>query len=174
MVVTDPEATLLTACQNGYGKRTPFGANQVEEGADTTEDDTSSSARYRTQKRGGKGLRDIKATDRNGPVVGIIRVDDDDEVLMMTSGGKIQRIRASDVGVIGRNTQGVRIMTIDGEDTLAAVVRVPQEEGDEEVIGEDASESPAAEATVDATDAKAGDTAETEANDDDDEGSEGE
>ena len=133
MVVADPEATLLTACQNGYGKRTDFGLNAQSEGDDLSEAETSSSAKYRTQKRGGKGLRDIKATDRNGPVIGICRVDDDDEVLMMTAGGKIQRIKASDVGVIGRNTQGVRIMSLDGEDTLAAVVRVPKEEGEEEV-----------------------------------------
>lgn len=137
MVVADPDATLLTACQNGYGKRTSFGANAAtDEAPETTEEETSSSAKYRTQKRGGKGLRDIKATDRNGPVIGIIRIDDDDEVLMMTAGGKIQRILASDVSVIGRNTQGVRIMSLGSDDTLAAVVRVPQEEGDEEVIGE--------------------------------------
>ena len=135
MVVADPEATLLTACLNGYGKRTDFGLNASTDESET-EDETSSSAKYRTQKRGGKGLRDIKATDRNGPVIGIIRVDDDDEVLMMTSGGKIQRIKASDVSVIGRNTQGVRIMSLGDDDSLAAVVRVPKEEGDEEVIGE--------------------------------------
>lgn len=134
MVVADPNATLLTACQHGYGKRTPFGANATTE--ESSEDETSSSAKYRTQNRGGKGLRDIKATDRNGPVIGIVRVDDDDEVLMMTAGGKIQRIKASDVGVIGRNTQGVRIMSLGTDDSLAAVVRVPKEEDDEEVIGE--------------------------------------
>ena len=132
MVVADPDATLLTACQNGYGKRTGFGANATEDD-DANEEESSSSAKYRTQNRGGKGLRDIKTTDRNGPVIGICRVDDDDEVLMMTAGGKIQRIAASDVGVIGRNTQGVRIMSLGDNDTLAAVVRVPKEEGEEEV-----------------------------------------
>ena len=135
MVVADPDATLLTACEKGYGKRTHFGANAVEEGE--AEDESSSSAKYRTQNRGGKGLRDIKATDRNGPVVGIVRVDDDDEVLMMTAGGKIQRIRAADISVIGRNTQGVRIMSLSDGDTLAAIVRVPQEEEDDEVAGEE-------------------------------------
>ena len=134
MVVADPEATLLTVCQNGYGKRTPFGANS--ESAESQEE-SSSSARYRTQKRGGKGLRDIKATDRNGPAIGICRIDDDDEILMMTARGKIQKIRASDVSVIGRNTQGVRIMNLDKDDTLAAVVRVPQEEDDGSATEED-------------------------------------
>ncbi len=132
MVVADPDATLLTACENGYGKRTPFGPNASTEGEDDSTDDTSSSARYRTQKRGGKGLRDIKASDRNGGVIGIVRVDDDDEILMMTAGGKLQRIRASDVSVIGRNTQGVRIMTLGDNDSLAALVRVPQEEETDE------------------------------------------
>ena len=147
MVVTDPEATLLTACQKGYGKRTPFGANDPLTGTrvesdETTEtevvdvappdepaeDDESSSARYRTQRRGGKGIRDIKTTDRNGPVVNIVSVRDDDELLMISAGGKIQRIAARDVSVIGRNTQGVRIMSLDDDDTLAAVVRVPPED----------------------------------------------
>jgi DNA gyrase subunit A len=162
MVVADPDATLLTACQNGYGKRTPFGPNaapgEVTPLADGGESDatapeppasglqspaseeaegdsSSSGFRYRTQNRGGKGLRDIKTTDRNGPVVSIVRVDDTDELLMMTGRGKIQRIKASDVSVIGRNTQGVKIMTLDEADSLTAVVRVPKDanEGDEQV-----------------------------------------
>jgi DNA gyrase subunit A len=158
MVVADPGATLLTACEHGYGKRTWFGPNAPEVGAEPpageedngaekahveepepeeTEEEGgeghSSGNRYRTQRRSGLGLRDIKTTARNGRVVAIARVDDQDEVLMMTARGKIQRIRASDISVIGRNTQGVRIMTLDEDDTLAAVVRVPQEEngGDE-------------------------------------------
>jgi DNA gyrase subunit A len=140
MVVAEPTATLLTACARGYGKRTPFGAALAgdDEPEDTNheedlsrtpgDDDTSSSQRYRVQRRGGKGLRDIKATARNGPVIGIARVGDDDELLMMTARGKIQRVQAAEISVIGRNTQGVRIMTLDDSDTLAAVVRVPREE----------------------------------------------
>ena len=162
MVVADPDATLLTVCEKGYGKRTNFGPNAEavegpppadEEGpdeivtpaldaaqetrdairggdaADEAEDEEGPSGqRYRTQRRGGKGLRDIKTTDRNGPVIGIVRVDDRDEVLMMTARGKLQRIAAADISVIGRNTQGVRIMSLDEGDTLVAVVRVPPEE----------------------------------------------
>ena len=94
----------------------------------TEEEGSSSGARYRTQRRGGKGLRDIKTTDRNGRVIGITRVDDDDELLMMTARGKIQRIAAREISVIGRNTKGVRIMSLDEGDTLAAFVRVPQED----------------------------------------------
>ena len=146
MVVADPEATLLTACLNGYGKRTPFGPNAAvvegevsEEGeaapnsATAPEEEgeaegSSSSFRNRTQRRGGKGLRDIKTTARNGPVIGIVPVKDDDELMMMTARGKIQRVKVSDFNPIGRNTQGVRIMSLDEGDTLAAIVCVPTEE----------------------------------------------
>jgi DNA gyrase subunit A len=151
MVVADPEATLLTACEKGFGKRTSFGANSpyaedesadaggaetdaeevaAPEPADEGEegDDEASSQRYRTQRRGGKGIRDIKTTARNGKVIGIVRVVDSDELLMMTARGKIQRIAASDINVIGRNTQGVKIMSLDDDDTLAAIVCVPKEE----------------------------------------------
>ena len=126
MVVADPEATLLTACENGYGKRTLFGPNEVEDG----DDETSSSNRYRTQKRGGKGVRDIKTTKRNGPVIGIVPVVDTDEILLMTSRGKLQRIACNDINTIGRNTQGVRIMSMDEGDNLSAIVRVPRDEPD--------------------------------------------
>jgi DNA gyrase subunit A len=165
MVVADPDATLLTACLNGYGKRTPFGPNAAPEdmeggapangepasgepasaGGHPTDEDaatageaeeegSSSSFRYRTQRRGGKGLRDIKTTERNGPVIGIVRVNDEDELMMMTARGKIQRVKVSDFNAIGRNTQGVRIMSLEEGDTLAAIVWVPTEErevGDE-------------------------------------------
>ena len=145
MVVADPAAQLLTICENGYGKRTPFGPNR-----DQVSGDEASSKIYRTQKRGGKGLRDIKATDRNGTVVDIVRVDDEDEVLMMTKGGKIQRIRASDISIVGRNTQGVRIMKTDDGDALAAVVRVPPDElGDEsDTAAADDPNTPTQESTV--------------------------
>ncbi|HEY1600838.1 MAG TPA: DNA gyrase subunit A [Pirellulales bacterium] len=169
MVVADPDATLLTACENGYGKRTPFGPNSGEPpasaGDEAIADDSlahdmdaapepdvpepaeaeegegadagSSSHRYRTQRRGGKGLRDIKTTDRNGPVVGVVSVRNEDEVLMMTSRGKIQRLVAGDISLIGRNTQGVRIMSLDEADTLAAVVRVPSDEAEGEATPTD-------------------------------------
>ena len=144
MVVADPTATLLTACEKGYGKRTPFGPNaaDIDDASATTvgEDETSSSFRYRTQNRGGKGLRDIKTTDRNGPVMGIVRVSETDELMMMTARGKIQRVKVSDFNEIGRNTQGVRIMSLGEGDTLAALVRVPPEENDEEEAAVETSE----------------------------------
>jgi DNA gyrase subunit A len=149
MVVADPEAHLLTVCANGYGKRTPFGPNSPQEAPDSPPmsdgvepaavaddepaegegDESASSQRsYRTQNRGGKGLHDIKTTERNGPVMGISRVYDSDEVMMITAHGKLQRIPVADISVYGRNTQGVRIMSLDEDDVLVAVKRVPHEE----------------------------------------------
>jgi DNA gyrase subunit A len=164
MVVADPEATLLTACANGYGKRTPLGANlETTPDGEVIDDDLdqevhddlpepeseeegegdeerSSQRSYRTQRRGGKGIRDIKTTTRNGPVIGIARVHDDDELLMITARGKLQRIPCADISIIGRNTQGVKIMSLDEEDALVAVKRVPHEENAEKPK---ADESPA-------------------------------
>lgn len=108
-------------------------AEGEEEREGTEEGEGRDSQRsYRTQGRGGKGLRDIKTTQRNGPVVGIVRVSDQDDLLMMTARGKIQRIAASDISIIGRNTQGVKIMSLDEDDTLVAVKRVSQEENGKE------------------------------------------
>jgi len=101
---------------------------EVGEVEESAEESTSSSARYRTQRRGGKGLRDIRTSARNGKVIDIVSITDEDEVLMMTARGKIQRIAARDINVIGRNTQGVRIMSLDSGDSLVAAVRVPPEE----------------------------------------------
>ncbi len=158
MVVADPDACLLTVCANGYGKRTPFGPNSPAEEeesptgqqdldsaadpgpvteaaeepaeAEEHEEEPSSQRSYRTQRRGGKGLRDIKTSDRNGPVVGIVRIHDDDELLMITARGKLQRIAANEISIVGRNTQGVRVMSLDEDDTLVAVKRVPHEESE--------------------------------------------
>ncbi len=143
MVIVDPDETLLTVCSNGYGKRTLFGphaASNEENQADA--EDSSSSTRYRTQRRGGKGVRDIKTTKRNGDVIGITPVNDDDEVLMMTTGGKLQRIAVGEISIIGRNTQGVRIMSLSDDDQLAAVVPVPPEEETDEPLEEPASYTP--------------------------------
>jgi len=156
VVVAEPDACLLTVCANGYGKRTPFGPNSEDEGEelhedldevtegtdelaakseelseeDETDDDRDepgSQYCYRTQRRGGKGIRDIKTGGRNGPVVGIVAVHDDDEVLMMTAKGKIQRIRANEIRKTGRNAKGVRLMTLDEGDQIVAVKRIPAE-----------------------------------------------
>ena len=108
LTVADPQGYLLTVCEHGYGKRTPFGANVspgaevVDEDADPTietvevepteSDDTPevadrSSMRYRLQRRGGKGVRDIRTTARNGPVVGVCSVREGDEIMLITVQG---------------------------------------------------------------------------------------
>ena len=173
MRVADPNATLLTTCEKGYGKRTPFGPNIGDLSEDG--DEASSSARYRTQKRGGKGLRDIKTTERNGKVIGISSVNDDDELLLMTAKGKIQRIKCSEISTIGRNTQGVRIMRLKDDDTLATIVRVPRDELENEdgvvegQVVEGDSAAPA-DKVVDAGDAKVDDPKVDDAKPETDEG----
>ena len=162
MVVASPDATLLTVCENGYGKRTWFGPGeklataepaddvQTDGGADEAEasDSPSSTQSYRTQRRGGGGLMDIKTSKRNGPVMGIVSVTDEDELLMITSGGKIQRMAAIEIGIVGRNTQGVRIMGLSDGDVLTAIVKVPKEDVDDEedvaspTSGQPSSEQP--------------------------------
>ena len=147
MVVADAERTLLSICEYGYGKRTPFGVIESDsENADSTPDEvaeavaeaeaeteieeetsTGGNMRYRRQKRGGKGLRDIKTTKRNGQVVDVLSVMESDEVLMVTSRGKIQRVRAADISTVGRNTQGVRIIRLDENDTLVSCAVIPAE-----------------------------------------------
>ncbi|MEL7497521.1 MAG: DNA gyrase subunit A [Planctomycetota bacterium] len=169
MVVADPTATLLTACEKGYGKRTLFGPNADDEASEEGENDSSSSARYRTQKRGGKGLRDIKTTNRNGKVIGIKSVQDEDQLLLMTSRGKIQRIKVADIGTIGRNTQGVRIMGLDDEDTLAVIARVPRDEldEDEEIVDGQSSGGEDSNAEIASTDDQQSESPEKPADPDD-------
>jgi DNA gyrase subunit A len=111
VVVNGPDdpASLLTVCANGYGKRTALGE-------------------YRSQSRGGKGLIDIKTTDRNGPVVAVAKVKDDDEVMLTTTGGIIIRTRVGDISLIGRNTQGVRLIRVGEGDTVGSLAKLPEEE----------------------------------------------
>ena len=143
LVVADPDLRLLTLSEKGLGKRTPFGPGELSDAEESDEDDAtdaaageegeadapaaSGNARYRRQKRGGKGLRDLRVTAKTGPVISVAAVAGDDEVLMMTSAGKIQRIRARDIRETGRNAQGVRCIRLDDGDTLASIARIPAE-----------------------------------------------
>ncbi len=145
MVVAESDRTLLSICEHGYGKRTPFGPGELAseesdeeesttsetESADASESTPGSNMQYRRQRRGGKGLRDIKTTQRNGRVVDVLSVASDDDVLMVTARGKIQRIRAADINTIGRNTQGVRIIRLDENDTLVSCAVIPSDSFDE-------------------------------------------
>ena len=95
------------------------------EEAEGDDEVVGSSNQYRRQKRGGKGVKDIKVTKRNGNAVKILAVMDQDEVLMVTATGKIQRIRAGDINEIGRNTQGVRVIRLEENDKLVSMARIP-------------------------------------------------
>jgi DNA gyrase subunit A len=147
MVVADPDGYLLTVCENGYGKRTPFGANSAggepiedgeaepaeeasldREGGEESEEAADRSAmRYRIQRRGGKGVRDIRTSERNGQVVGVASVREGDEVMLITVQGMVTRSRVDDIRVVGRNTQGVRVMNLNDGDRIATLAKVAQE-----------------------------------------------
>jgi len=113
MEVLRPNSTVLTICENGYGKR-----SKVED--------------YRLIHRGGKGVINIKVTERNGKVVCIKEVIDDDELIMLTQEGMSIRCKVGSIRVISRNTQGVRLINLDEKDLIVAVARV--EEKDEELL----------------------------------------
>ena len=123
MVVTSGDETLLTVCENGYGKRT-----KVEE--------------YRVQGRGGQGLIDIRTTERNGMVVNMLAVHDDEEVMMITKDGQIVRTSVKGISVIGRATQGVRCITLSKGDKLVSVARIPQEDEEAEEAASSSEDAP--------------------------------
>ena len=110
MVAVQDGETLLTITENGYGKRTPI-------------------ADYRVQRRGGRGLITIKCTERNGALVDIKEVADDQELMVITQGGIMIRIAVRDISTMGRNTQGVRIISLRGDDKVVGVARI--ETGDD-------------------------------------------
>src|SRR5499427_2138359 len=114
MEVVQPVGTLLTVTERGYGKRT-----EMEE--------------YRVQSRGGVGVINISTSARNGQVVGVSYVEEGDEVLLITQQGMIIRMPTNDVRAIGRATQGVRLIEIEGEDKVVSVARlVEKDENGEE------------------------------------------
>ncbi|MHC4645838.1 MAG: DNA gyrase subunit A [Planctomycetota bacterium] len=109
MVIAEEDASLLTVCENGYGKRTSL-------------DD------YRSQSRGGIGLINIKTTERNGKVVALKAVRDEDELMMITANGIIIRTGLDEVREIGRNTQGVRLIKLTAGDKLVAAAKIAVED----------------------------------------------
>jgi DNA gyrase subunit A len=134
VIPREEPATLLTVCEKGYGKRTP------------TSD-------YPTKNRGGKGVITIKTTERNGKVVGLRLVTDDDDLMLITDGGKLIRMPVAGIPTIGRNTQGVRLIRLEqaeGEKEAEQVVAMERmaekEEGEREVAPEVAAARAEAEA----------------------------
>jgi DNA gyrase subunit A len=112
MEVVRQGGTVLTVAQNGYGKRTG-----LEE--------------YRLQSRGGVGIINIQTSDRNGKVVGIAYVHDDDEVLLISQQGMILRMKAGDIRTIGRATQGVRLIEMEEGDAVVSVAKLAEKEEDD-------------------------------------------
>jgi len=113
MVVSKRKSTILVVTENGYGKRT-----EIDE--------------YRITRRGGKGVRTLKTSDKNGKMVDIKEIDDNDDIVIITEKGMIIRQHAKDLRVMGRNTQGVKLIKLNPNDRISAIARVVPEEEDEE------------------------------------------
>jgi DNA gyrase subunit A len=105
IVVVDKNATLLTVCENGFGKRTDY-------------------SEYSVQRRGGQGVINIKTSDRNGKVVALMNVSDENELMMMTAKGMIIRAATNTIRSIGRNTQGVTLISLKAGDKVVSVAPV--------------------------------------------------
>lgn len=121
MDVVVPENDVLIVTANGYGKRTPI-------------------SEYRSQSRGGKGIKTLNVTERNGAIVSLRVVQNDEDLMIMTSAGTMIRMSMDGISSMGRNTQGVRLINIREDDSVATVTRVARNEesenGEEEVEGQ--------------------------------------
>ena len=112
---------ILTVSEGGYGKRT-----EMDE--------------YRLQSRGGKGIITMKTTDKTGRVVGVQQVTEDDQLMLISNKGKIIRMRIKDIRIIGRNTQGVRLIELEEGERVVSLARVAEKEDDDEVVAEEKSD----------------------------------
>jgi DNA gyrase subunit A len=117
----DLPTTLVTVCEKGYGKRTP-------------------AADYPVKGRGSQGVITIKTNDRNGKVIAVHEVHDTDELILVTDTGRVIRIRVRDIRVQGRNTQGVRLIRLSGDERVVAVEALSEPaDGSEEPLEGDAT-----------------------------------
>ena len=117
MVIPESDGYLLTVSQNGFGKRTP-------------------TAEYPTKGRGGKGMKAMQASDRNGPLVGAAQIFSGEQVILISDQGTMVRIPSDQVSVFGRNTQGVIVMRLKASERLKSLARVsePEEFNDEDSV----------------------------------------
>ncbi|MEL7370421.1 MAG: DNA gyrase subunit A [Myxococcota bacterium] len=141
MTVLDSGSAILAVTERGYGKRT-----RTEE--------------YRVQQRGGRGIILIKTGGRNGEVIGVRQVVDDDHIMIITNQGVIIRMAARDISLLGRNTQGVRLVRVGTNDVVQAVCHLAETDDDEQSEADAANgaappDSEAAEAAASASDAEA-------------------
>ena len=109
LAIIENNASLFTVTEKGYGKRTKF-------------------EKYRSQRRGGMGIKNMKITGKNGKVVGIVTLQDTDEIILISKNGMIIRTQANEISEIGRATQGVRVMRLNEDDTLVSFARVREGE----------------------------------------------
>ena len=121
-VISSEEESILIVCENGFGKR-----SLVEE--------------FRQTKRGGSGVRSIITSERNGNVIGAVVVSDKDGVVMMSESGQTVRISMEDVRVMGRSTQGVKLVNLKDGDKLLGLVKLEAQEIEEEELAEAAEEA---------------------------------
>jgi DNA gyrase subunit A len=121
--VVGPESTILTVCENGYGKRTAV-------------------SDYRLTRRGAKGVINIRTTDRNGKVVVVRNVVDEDELMIVSQNGILIRLPIRDISTIGRNTQGVRLINLEEGDRVIDVAKVEQNGEDDEMDEEGDDQTP--------------------------------
>lgn len=128
MQVAEPDTLILTATQNGFGKCTP-----VED--------------YSTINRGGQGVISIKTSDRNGPVVSSVAVTPEHEVVLITNKGTLVRTRVSEISVVGRNTQGVKLINV-GQDEIVVGLAVVNVQGEDVLLGDEMAEDVITEAST--------------------------
>ncbi len=113
LLIADEDGCVLTATQNGFGKRTPV-------------------AQYPTHGRGGQGVISVQTSGRNGEVSGAILVHDDDEVMLITNAGTLVRTRVAEISMMSRNTQGVKLISLGGDEQLVGIERIEPLNGEAE------------------------------------------
>jgi len=153
LIVPKNDGAILTITQNGYGKRTDL-------------------AEYPAKSRATKGVVSIKVSDRNGPVVGAVQVEDSDEIMLITDNGTLVRTRVNEVSVIGRNTQGVRIIRTSEDEHVVALQRIDEIEEDESII-EGETEGEVGESSASSTENEPSNETPAEAQSSDEQDSEG-
>ena len=118
MVVPEQDGLLLTVCENGYGKRTHI-------------------SEFPTKGRGGKGMIAIQTSERNGPLVGVTQLFDGDEIMLISDQGTMVRTRGDEVSIVGRNTQGVRVIRLKENEKLVSLARIAEPEEDDQTETEE-------------------------------------
>lgn len=122
MDMLEQDATVLTVTENGYGKRTKIPA-------------------YRLQRRAGKGTINVKTTQKTGSAISVIKVNDDDDIFIITNTGRLIRINVKDISIIGRNTQGIRLIQLEPGENVTKAVRIVEKEDNGE--GDNGGDEPA-------------------------------